>query len=73
MGGKTMKKALCWLLCCLLLTGCHRQTLPTVPDPGMTLPIFPDREEYYADHDASVVVGGRITTGLAENAPGTVS
>ena len=68
-----MKKALCWLLCCLLLTGCHRQTLPTVPDPGMTLPIFPDREEYYADHDASVVVGGRITTGLAENAAGTVS
>ena len=68
-----MKKPLCWLLLLVLLAGCSRETLPITPDPGMTLPIFPDREAYFADHDEGLVVGGSIQTGLAQDHGGTVS
>ena len=58
-----MKKCKYWLLVCLLLAGCSQSPVPT--DPGVTLPIFPDREDYTAHYDASLVIGGSVTTGLA--------
>ena len=66
-----MKRCICWLLLGLLLTGCARENMPT--DPGMTLPIFPDREDYYTDYEAGLVVGGSVTTGLATQNGGAVS
>ena len=66
-----MKKCKYWLLVCLLLAGCSQNPIPT--DPGVTLPIFPDREDYTAHYDASLVIGGSVTTGLASQSQNTVS
>ena len=66
-----MKKCKYWLLVCLLLAGCSQSPVPT--DPGVTLPIFPDREDYTAHYDASLVIGGSVTTGLASQSQNTVS
>ena len=68
-----MKKFLAIFLFSALLTGCSRQTLPTTPDPGMTLPIFPDKETYYTDYDAGLVVGGNLSTNLAQNSTNALS
>ena len=68
-----MKKWLPVLLAALLLTGCAGKNLPTVPDPGVTLPIFPDRQQYYADHSANLVVGGSTVTAPAGQGSGSVS
>ena len=67
-----MKKWLPILLLMSLLCGCAA-TVPTQPDPGMTLPIFPDREEYYADYEEGIVVGGSVNTALAGASGGSVS
>ena len=45
-----MKKRLCLILVLgILLCGCA-SAVPEATDPGMTLPIFPDRESYYSDY-----------------------
>ena len=65
-----MKRWLACLLAALLLSGCTAADAPTLPDPGMTLPIFPDREEYRAHYDTGLVVGGSSQTapaGTSEN------
>jgi len=67
-----MKKWLPILLLMALLCGCAA-TVPTRPDPGMTLPIFPDREEYYADYEEGIVVGGSTQTAPASAGGGAVS
>ncbi len=68
-----MKKFLSLLLLAALLTGCAAETLPTVPDSGVTLPIFPDKEQYYADYAANLVVGGSVQTAPAGAGSGGVS
>jgi len=67
-----MKKWLPLLLSALLLTGCAAEDLPAVPDPGVTLPVFPHRQTYYADYDAGLVVGGSTVTAPAGADGGTV-
>ena len=67
-----MKKMLPVLLVAALLCGCA-SAVPEATDPGMTLPIFPDRESYYSDYAEGIVVGGSTQTAPADASGGTVS
>ena len=67
-----MKKLLLFLLLAALLCGCATAS-PQEPDPGMTLPIFPDREDYHSDYEEGIVVGGKVNTSLTGAADGKVS
>lgn len=68
-----MKRSLLCILLAVLLAGCASAELPTGPDPGMTLPIFPDREEYRAHYDTGLVVGGSTQTAPAGASEGRIS